>query len=182
MMKRMFILQKTIESFLCWPELQFWQPCWNVFARSPENAELFSIKVRNVFTQFTKILKNSVRAQKLLLLNTLPRTLRMSFGNPDEVFLPRCRNFFRSRYGKLLKLFLCKEIFFPSTFLWIPKNPLWRHCWSFFCQKSEIFSLKSRKWRTFLLFFKKRFFLKLFRWTPRLQFWRACQTFLEKVG
>ena len=117
---------------------------------------IFFAKGPECFHSIYENMKVSVRAQKLLRLKTLPRTLRMPFGNPDEVFLPSCRNFFRSRYGKHSKLFLFKELFFHTTFLWIPKNPLWRHCWSFFCQRSQTcFQSYDNEWE---YIFPKKYF------------------------
>ena len=123
MKKSVTFLKNFPQMFLWTRRIQFWEPCRFFVAKCPE---CFHSNYENM--------KVSVRAQKLILLNTLPRTLRKPFGNPDEVFLPRCRFFFRSRYGKHFEFFLFKEWFFPSTFLWIPKNPLWRHCWSFFAR------------------------------------------------
>ena len=107
-----------------------------------------------------------------------PGHVECLFDNPDEVFLPRSWDIFRWSYEKTQKNNSFK-VFFPSTFLWILRNPLWRPRWRFFARSTKLFIRVTKKIRRY--FFKKYIFVQTLPmdtwnafWATLLKYSRQC--------
>ena len=155
----MFFPRKFLKTFLGTRRIPFLQSCWNCFAKSLKCCCWESVSDnKNYVFFFQKI--SSKRS---------PGQVECLFDNPDEVFLPRCRKLFQSRYKKFLK-FLSFQGISPQNVSLDAWKAVMTTLLKLFCQKSQTCYQNYEKKESEYTFSKEKVLLRPLHWTRKMQF------------
>ena len=190
-----FPRKKLLLTLLPWTKkLQWGQPCWSVsfkVLKKPASKSKDDQKEHIFFPEI--VCPQNVRLDtQIAILTSLPKFFYQKTDRSSLIFRKWWKKSNFSKTNPQLFLWTRKihiwqpwrisfsEVFLPSTFLWIPRNPLWRHCWSFFARSTK-FVTRITKMNQNKLFQEKIFLLRPFQWTREMHFGQPWWNILVRV-